>query len=177
VLLPGLAAALAAALVALLAFGLARQGGGDRIEDALAAGTRPPVPATRLPALDGGAPRALADYRGEVVVLNLFASWCAPCKQEAPVLRREQARLRRSGGTVLGVTWRDAAPAARGFARRYGLGFPILRDVSGDFAQRLGVRGVPETFVLDRHGRVAAVRRYPIDAAWLRAAVRRAQAS
>jgi cytochrome c biogenesis protein CcmG/thiol:disulfide interchange protein DsbE len=169
--LPGLAVAAALALLGLLAYGVLHHETSGHLDDAVASGQRPAVPDAALPRLDGRGTTTLASLRGRVVVVNVFASWCTPCATEAPLLERAQRRLAATGATVLGVTWRDTAPDAQAFARRYRLTYPIVRDVSGDFAQRLGVIGVPETFVVDRRGRLAAIRREPATEAWVRQVV------
>jgi cytochrome c biogenesis protein CcmG/thiol:disulfide interchange protein DsbE len=159
------------ALLVLLGFGVFHQATSGRLDDAVARGQRPPLPAATLPRLDSAGSTSLASLRGKVVVLNVFASWCSPCADEAPVLERAQRRLAAEGATMLGVTWRDTAPDAQAFVRRFRLSYPVVRDVSGDFAQKLSVVGVPETFVIDRRGRIAAIRRQPATEAWFRQVV------
>lgn len=173
---PVVAAVVAAALVALLAFGLTRNGDGG-LDAAVAQGKRPPAPTATLPVLGSSARRSLASFRGRVVVLNVFASWCAPCRTEAPMLAHAQPALARRGATVVGVTYDDTESDALAFVHRYGLRYPVLRDVDQTIGQDLAVKGVPETFVLDRRGRIAALRRGPVDRAFVDAAVRRAGAS
>src|SRR3954452_10476219 len=106
---PIVALLLAGALVALLVVGLAQKGDDRTIDDAVAKGQRPSAPDRALPVLGGDGSRSLASFRGQVVVLNFWASWCEPCRAEARVLQRVQDRLARThAGTVLGVTYRDA---------------------------------------------------------------------
>ena len=158
-----------AALLGLLAYGLASNEPDRGIEQALARGDRPAAPQTRLPRLSGGGRGSLADYRGKVVVLNFWASWCEPCREESPLLQRWHERISRSGrGTVLGVDILDVSEDARDFAREYELTYPMLRDGDGDSLRDWGVVAYPETFVIDRRGRIAASRRGPVDAAFLR---------
>src|SRR5690606_390966 len=99
-------------------------------------GERPAAPDLALPVLEGSGTRSLADLRGQVVVLNFWASWCDPCKTEAPELERAQKRLEREGaGTVLGVTFRDASDDSKDFMREFGLTYPSVRDVDGKLAE------------------------------------------
>ncbi len=170
-ILPALVIAAAAALLALLAFGVAGQGTNTSIDAAVARGTRPPVPDAHvaLPVLGSpGRHRTIADYRGKVVVLNVFASWCDPCKAEAPILEQAQHQLTRHQGTVLGVTYLDNSSDSEQFVRRQHITYPVLRDISDSFVRSFGTTGVPETFVIDRQGRIAAVRRYQLTGDWLK---------
>ena len=157
------------ALIALLAYGLASNEPDRGIERALAAGERVAAPPLELPRLFGGGRGSLADYRGRVVVLNFWASWCVPCREESPLLQRWHERISAGGrATVLGVDILDVTDDARGFAREYGLTYPMLRDGDGDSLDDYGVVAYPETFVIDRRGRIAAARRGPVDEAFLR---------
>jgi cytochrome c biogenesis protein CcmG, thiol:disulfide interchange protein DsbE len=149
----------AAALVGLLVYGVAQKGENHSLEDAIANGKRPAAPSRALPLLEGSGERSLASYEGKPVLLNFWASWCDPCKDEAPLLERAQERLSAAGGTVLGVTFRDAAPDSVKFVDEFGLSFPSLRDVEGKLAQDYGTRALPETFMIDRDGKVVAVSR------------------
>jgi cytochrome c biogenesis protein CcmG/thiol:disulfide interchange protein DsbE len=169
----GLAAVLAGivALLVLLVYGVKATGSGHTLDDALARGERPRAPALTLPTLSGGRGAALSDYRGKVVVLNYWASWCTPCRQESPLLQRWQRRLAGHGATVLGVDSLDVTADALAFIRRFRLTYPMLRDRDGATQHRFGVTGYPETVVIDRDGRIAAVRRGPVDDAFLRSAV------
>ena len=156
-----------AALVGLLTYGLASTGIDDTIEQSLADGKRPVAYDAKLPDLHGGKPQSLADYRGKVVVLNFWASWCEPCRDEMPLLQKTHDKIESKGGLVLGVDAKDTSEAARAFMKEYELDFPSLRDRDGEFTGKYGATGYPETFVIDRTGRIAAARRYPITQAWL----------
>jgi cytochrome c biogenesis protein CcmG, thiol:disulfide interchange protein DsbE len=158
----------ALALIGLLAYGLASNEPDSSIDDALARGERREAPALSLPRLSGGGRSSLADYRGKVVLLNFWASWCEPCREESPLLERWHKRISKRGGTVLGVDVLDVSSDAREFIREYRLTYPMLRDRDGDSQGKFGVVGYPETIAIDRQGRVAAIRRGPVDQRWLR---------
>ena len=166
--IPIAVAAVVLALVGLLAYGLSQNEPDRGIEEALARGERAAPPPIDLPRLSGGGRQSLSDYRGKVVVLNFWASWCEPCRAESPLLERWRRRIARRRGTVLGVDVLDVTSDAREFIRRYRLTYPMLRDRGGDALGDFGVVAYPETFVLDRRGRIAATRRGPVDEAFLR---------
>jgi cytochrome c biogenesis protein CcmG/thiol:disulfide interchange protein DsbE len=160
--------AVVVALVALLAYGLASNEPDRGVEQALGAGGRERAPDVELPRLDGGGNASLADYRGKVVVLNFWASWCGPCKVESPLLQRWHERLAKRGGLVLGVDVQDISGDARAFVDEFGLTYPMLRDGPGDLRDDFGILGLPETFVVDRRGRIAAVVRGVVDERFMR---------
>jgi cytochrome c biogenesis protein CcmG/thiol:disulfide interchange protein DsbE len=102
------------------------------------------------------------------VVLNVFASWCGPCKAEAPILADAQRSLRASGATVIGVTYLDNPTASEQFVHQEHITYPVVRDVDGNLVRSFGTTGVPETFVINRQGRVQALRRFQLDGSWLK---------
>jgi cytochrome c biogenesis protein CcmG/thiol:disulfide interchange protein DsbE len=137
-----------AGLLALLVWKLAHQ--------QHAPGVGSTAPSFTLRRLNGSGQVSLASLRGRPVVLNFWASWCEPCKSEAPVLERDWTRYHRRGVVFLGVDYHDLAPDARNFVRRHALTFPMLEDGSGSVTGSYGISQVPETYVLDRQGRVVA---------------------
>ena len=160
------------ALVGLLAYGLVQNRPERGIERALGRGQRAEATAFELPRLSGGGREALADYRGKVVVLNFWGSWCDPCRTESPLLERWHRRISQGGkGTVLGIDSIDVSQHAREFVREFGLSYPMLKDREGEVPAQYGVTGYPETFVLDPQGRIAELRRGPVDEAFMRAQV------
>ena len=159
----GAALVVAAGLVALLAYGVLVNSPQRGIDAALAAGKRPAAPDLSLPQLDSSRRVSLRSWLGKVVVLNYWASWCPPCRDESPLLERWHQRIAPLGGTVVGVDALDVTSDARGFLRRYHLSYPMLRDGDGHSQRRFGITGYPETFVIDRRGRIAAVRRGTVD--------------
>ena len=127
--------------------------------------------------LSGGGGDSLASFRGKVVVLNFWASWCEPCQLEAPLLEHAQRQLERHDATVLGVTYHDASPDSQSFVRQYHLTYPNLRDTTGEFAHSYGTDQLPESFVIDRYGHIVAISRGEIDQAFLNRAIALAESS
>ncbi len=110
------------------------------------------APAFRLAALSGGA-QELASYRGKVVVLNFWATWCPPCVSEMPSLERLHRTLSPAGLAVLAVSADEDEADLRRFVAEHGLTLPVLRDPGGRVAfDRYRATGYPETFVIDRSG-------------------------
>ena len=149
------------ALVGLLVFGLVNKGS-SRLAVGEAAPTEP------LPRLEGGGTESLADYRGRWVLVNFWASWCDPCREEAPALERFQRQYGGPGFTVLGIDSQDLSSDGRGFAREYGLSYPQLHDGDGDTADDYGTTGVPENFLVDPAGKVRLIVLGPISEEYLR---------
>jgi cytochrome c biogenesis protein CcmG/thiol:disulfide interchange protein DsbE len=113
-----------------------------------------PAAAFALTTFDG-APMDLAALRGRVVVLNFWASWCYPaCYEEAPVLERGWRAYKDRGVVVLGVDIQDKDEAALKFIKQFSLTFPNAPDRAGKVSVDYGVYGVPETFFIDREGRI-----------------------
>lgn len=114
------------------------------------------APAFHLRTL-GGQNASLADYRGRPVVVNFWATWCEPCKQEMPALQSEAAS--HPGLTILGVDNVEAAVKVRPFVQQLGLTFPILLDQDGSVVEQYRVIGMPTSFFIDRSGTLRAVYR------------------
>ena len=113
-----------------------------------------PASAFTLDSLEGQ-PVSLEAHRGKVVVVNFWASWCRPaCYEEAPVLERGWRSYRERGLVMIGIDIQDTPEAARRFVADFSLTFPNARDPGGKVSVDYGVYGVPETFFVDRRGRI-----------------------
>jgi cytochrome c biogenesis protein CcmG/thiol:disulfide interchange protein DsbE len=88
------------------------------------------------------------------VVLNFWASWCVPCREESPELQREWTAQRARGVVFLGLDMQDITDDARAFVREFRLTYPMVREGSNDTARRYGTTGIPETFFISRRGQV-----------------------
>ncbi|HEU4906515.1 MAG TPA: TlpA disulfide reductase family protein [Solirubrobacterales bacterium] len=151
------------AVVGLLGFGLLSKG-----EATVEVGD--PVPDRTLPVLGGKGEGSIADYRGRWVLVNLWASWCGPCREEAPELD-EFARRHRDRLTVLGINVQDNSDDALAFLREFEVAYPQLRSVGSERSEAFGATGVPENFLVDPRGRVALVIPGPVDREYLDAGV------
>jgi cytochrome c biogenesis protein CcmG/thiol:disulfide interchange protein DsbE len=150
------AVALVAGLLGLLAWNLLHSEEGVRA--ALRAGESPDPPDFTLERLDRKGTLRLASTKGRPVVLNFWASWCIPCKEEAPFLESVWRRYRDEGLLVIGVNVQDFRADARTFMRAYGITYPNVYDGKGSTIGRYGITGVPETFFIDRRGRLVPER-------------------
>ncbi len=140
-------------ILGLLATALTRHQQTLAVGAALARGETPPVPAVTLPAFDGP-PVSLAALRGHPVVLNFWASWCIPCRDEAPFLEGMWREFHSRGLIVLGVDTQDLEAPARAFIKQYGITYPNVRDPDGSVGRLFGTTGVPETFFINADGRI-----------------------
>jgi cytochrome c biogenesis protein CcmG, thiol:disulfide interchange protein DsbE len=143
------------AVVGLLGFGLLSKG-----EAKVAVGD--PVPDKELPVLGGDGTGEIADYRGRWVLVNLWASWCIPCREETPALERFHQR-QSDRLTVLGINVQDNSSDALAFLRDYRTTYPQLRSVGNERSAAFGSTGVPENFLVDPRGRLALIWRGPVD--------------
>jgi len=157
----------AAALVALLTYGVASVGPDTSLDESLAQGKRVEAPSAELPKLGSGGTGSLADEKGKVVVLNVWASWCGPCQSEMPLLQRTHDKIAPQGGVVLGIDTQEPPEKALEFLSEKRITFPSLRDRDREYGRKFGITGYPETFLIDRDGKVAALKRGPVTQEWL----------
>jgi cytochrome c biogenesis protein CcmG, thiol:disulfide interchange protein DsbE len=167
-----IAVVLVAAFLAMLAYGLHAKGTDDRIDEKLASGQAATAPSFSLEVLNRGTlPQrlarqagpaladdhvALAELRGVPVVLNLWASWCSPCREEAGRLEDGWRALGARGVLFLGLDIQDVRGDGLGFIRKHGASYPSVREPGRDVANDYGATGIPETYFIDRQGQVVA---------------------
>jgi cytochrome c biogenesis protein CcmG/thiol:disulfide interchange protein DsbE len=113
-----------------------------------------PAPVFSAKRMDGGGTFDLASLRGRPVVVNFWASWCEPCKQEAAALERAWQRYRKQGVVFVGIDYHDVTGDARRFLSHHGVTYLAVLDGSGKIGDRYGLTGVPETFFVNRSGRL-----------------------
>jgi thiol-disulfide isomerase/thioredoxin len=146
-----------AIIVSVLLVGCYSGGGPKRTIDGAAGGpgslAGAPAVSYEVKRLDGRAD-ALARYRGSVVVMNLWATWCPPCREEMPALQQFYAQNKAKGVVVLGVDQGESAQAAGVFAREVGVTFPILLDADQQYGRSYAAIGLPTTVIVDRSGHV-----------------------
>ncbi len=147
------------AFLALMGFGLYRVQEGQ-IRGGLA-------PGFTLTTFDGRVIRS-SDLKGEVVVVNFWASWCTSCGQEASDLEAAFQQYRTSGVVFLGIDYVDTGPQARAYLQQFGISYPNGPDLGTRISQSFRIGGVPETYFLDRTGYVATVEIGPITLAEIR---------
>lgn len=138
----------AIAVLALLAYGFTRE---PRYIESPMLGR--PAPAFVLTLFDGRTIRS-DDLRGKVVLVNFWASWCPPCRAEAPMLEAAWRDVRDNGVMFIGINTQDEEPLAREFITDFGITYPNGRDIGGRIAIDYGVWGLPEAFVIDPAGRI-----------------------
>jgi cytochrome c biogenesis protein CcmG, thiol:disulfide interchange protein DsbE len=167
-LAPAVGIAAAVGLIALLAYGVIARSPDTTIDDSLARDQPIPAPSYRLailrrgslgarlaptlsPALGDGHVSA-SELRGTPYVLNIWASWCVPCREEAPVLVREWRRARPRGVLFVGVDMQDAPEDARALMTQFGVDYLNLRDPTNKTFRRYGATGLPETWFISARG-------------------------
>lgn len=169
-LVPGLSAGAVLALLGLLAYGLVARAPDMRVDDSLSRGHPVPAPSYRLAVLRRGAlgrrlKRRLApalsdgwvspaELRGTPYVLNIWASWCVPCREEAPELVRAWRRSRARGVLFVGLDMQDTTEDARAFMDHFGVDYLNVRDLTDDTARRYGATGIPETYFVSARGEI-----------------------
>ena len=148
------------AVIGLLAFGLLSKGATK-----IAVGE--PVPDRLLPALPGPGHGSIAEHRGEWVLVNLWASWCIPCREEAPVLERFYRRRHPDDTTVVGINVQDNRDDAVAFLRDHPTTYPQLRSTGDERSSAFGSTGVPENFLVNPRGKLVLIWRGPVDDSFL----------
>jgi len=125
---------------------------------ALASGARAATPEFTLPARDGGK-LSLSELKGQVVMINFWATWCGPCRQEMPLLQQIQAKYEPLGFTLVGINVEPDSTEAQAWLTKVPVSFPILFDRQNTVAESFGVVGMPSTVFIDRSGNVRYVHR------------------
>jgi cytochrome c biogenesis protein CcmG/thiol:disulfide interchange protein DsbE len=148
------------AVIGLLGYGLLSKG-------AAQLDVREPVPDRSLPVLGGEGEGEIADYRGDWVLVNLWASWCPPCRDEAPDLESWWQAHRDENVTVLGINVQDNSEDALDFLDEFDSTYPQLRSTGDERSEAFGSTGVPENFLVDPQGRLALIERGPVDETYL----------
>jgi cytochrome c biogenesis protein CcmG/thiol:disulfide interchange protein DsbE len=168
---PAVIAAIAIVLLIVLAFGITKSGANNSIAYSVASHhyRLAPKDDAELPVLgaSGDQTQSFASYRGKIVLVNFFANWCVPCHDEAPLLARAQKMLAAHNGTVLGVVFENSPSDALDYLHNYGLGYPALTDPAGHVANAFGVTGVPDTYLINRQGKIVWLNLYQLTSAFV----------
>lgn len=149
-----LAVGLLVGLLALLGWGLRAQGGGP-----IQSG---PAPDFSLTTFDGQTV-TLSELRGQVVIVNFWASWCPPCREEAAYLEATWRKYKGQGVVFVGVDYVDAKPNALAYLNEFDITYPNGQDIGQKIATAYRIKGVPETFYVDKTGQVRGVHIGPLD--------------
>ena len=149
------------AFISLMSYGLLTARGSGPLSEG-------PAPPFTLSLLEGGE-LSLGSLRGQMVVVNFWASWCPPCRDEAPVLARVWQAYRDKGVAFVGIAYRDTAVKAQAFLDEFGITYPSGLDTYSGIARAYRIQGVPETFFITRDGHIAGVHIGPITEAKLTA--------
>ncbi len=144
--------AVVAALLGLLAWKLAQ--GESEVTSALKRGGTPQAPSWTLERLNGEGELSFESLRGKTVVLNFWASWCGPCRDEMPLLQAGSKRWQGKDVVFVGIDAKDVRGDARKFLARYRVTYQNVYDGKGSMIGRYGVTGYPETYFIDRTGKV-----------------------
>jgi len=133
---------------------VAQQSAGKKLQTLVELPDKPVATEFSYPDIQGQT-RALSEYRGKVVVINFWATWCAPCRKEMPSLQRTWEQIRDKGGVVLAVNyWSDSKEDVMKFFENLSVDFPILLGNKEELTESWPVRGLPTTFVVDPEGRI-----------------------
>ena len=146
------AVAVVVALLGLLIWKVAQ--GESEVTSTLARGGTPAAPLFTLERLDGKGDLALASLRGKTVVLNFWASWCGPCRDEMPLLQQGWERWKGRNVVFVGIDIDDLRSDARSFLERFGVTYPNVYDGKSSTVGRYGATGVPETYFIDTAGKI-----------------------
>jgi cytochrome c biogenesis protein CcmG/thiol:disulfide interchange protein DsbE len=164
------AVALVLALLGLLVWKIAA-------DDAPVARVGAPVPHFDLPALSGGGRVTVSEFRGRPMVINFWATWCGPCREEAPLLENAWQQYRNRGVAFIGIDMRDFHGDSQKFVRKYRISYPIAYDGPAKLWEKWGISGLPETFFVGRDGKIVDHRIGVFeDEAELQAAIEKAMA-
>jgi cytochrome c biogenesis protein CcmG, thiol:disulfide interchange protein DsbE len=140
-------------LLGLLAWKVVNQGH-SKIPQQVAKNKHPAAPDFTLDRIGRPGELSLASFKGKAVILNFWASWCGPCRDEVPRLEAAWKRLHSKGLVVLGIDYDDLSGDARSFMRRYGMTYPAVHDGRKKTVAAYGVTGVPETYFVNRQGKL-----------------------
>lgn len=122
---------------------------------AVSAGDKAPL--FKLPQLEGKKKLSLKNYRGKVVYLDFWASWCGPCRQSLPMMNDIRNKLKKKGFEVLAVNLDEEPEAGQAFLKQFPVSYPVVSDVEGKTPEMYGVQGMPTSYLIDRKGKVQLV--------------------